>query len=127
MGLSASLAAYVHLLTPESPIMIEQFVTPLESRLCEKSFSTNAEEVYSPSLIRSCWVDAGAYIHLYLIKGCTGVVRCVRPVRCINTGVVRCVHSGVVRCIHTGVVQVRAYQFTNTGVVLFSTNVLTYE
>ena len=46
-----------------------QFVTPLESRLCEKSFSRNAEQVCSPLIslllgecrgVRTCVLDIGA-------------------------------------------------------------------
>ena len=46
--------------------MIAQSVTPSESRLREKSFSRNAEQVRSPSLI-SLLLDAGAYERTHLI------------------------------------------------------------
>ena len=46
--------------------MIAQFVTPSESRLREKSFSRNAEQVRSPSFI-SLLLDAGAYERRHLI------------------------------------------------------------
>ena len=89
--------------------MIAQFVTPSESRLREKSFSRNAEQVRSPSFI-SLLLDAGAYERRHLIyvvaHGC-------------STGVARCVRTGVVRCVRAGVVRVRAYAFTGTGVLLF--------
>ena len=44
-------------------IMIEQFVTPLKSRLREKSFGRNAEQVRSPLVS-------------LLLGGCRGVSMC---------------------------------------------------
>ena len=46
-------------------IMVAQFVTPSESRLCEKSFSGNVEQVHSPLIS-------------LLLDGCRGVRLCVR-------------------------------------------------
>ena len=87
MRLPASLAAYAHLLTPESLFtnqrlivsvesgwrspegdMIEQFITPSESCLREKSLSRNAEQVRSPLIS-------------LLLGGCRGVRTCVFDVR----------------------------------------------
>ena len=100
--------------------MIAQFITPSESRLREKSFSRNAEQVRSPSLI-SLLLDAGAYERRPLIyvvaHGCsTGVAQCVRTgvVRCVRTGVAQCVRTGVVRCVRTGVIRFRFYRIYRT-------------
>ena len=92
-----------------------------ESRLCEKSFSRNVEQVLSPSLIslllggcrgvRTHIFDIG--VHRRSTARTTGIVWCVRM------GVVQCVRTGVVRCVCTGVVWIGAYKLTDTGVLLF--------
>ena len=74
---------------------VHSFVTPSESRLREKSFSRNAEQVRSPLI-------------LLFLGGCRGIRTYVFDYR-----------AGVVRCVHMGVVQIRAYEFTDTGNLLF--------
>ena len=44
-------------------IIIAQFVTPSESRVCEKTISRNAQQVCSP-LISLLLGDAGAYVRI---------------------------------------------------------------